>query len=73
MRQDETERRRRFDALFAAYTSDLVAYCGWRAGSALRCARCRGGGVPGGVAPPGPKLHSAVRSDERALARLLRV
>jgi RNA polymerase sigma factor (sigma-70 family) len=27
------ERRRRFDALFASYRSDIVAYCGWRAGS----------------------------------------
>jgi RNA polymerase sigma factor (sigma-70 family) len=27
------ERRRRFDALFAAYGSDVVAYCAWRAGS----------------------------------------
>jgi RNA polymerase sigma-70 factor, ECF subfamily len=34
MRQDESERRRRFDALFASYDSDIVAYCGWRAGSA---------------------------------------
>jgi RNA polymerase sigma-70 factor, ECF subfamily len=30
----ENERRRRFDALFATYSSDIVAYCGWRAGSA---------------------------------------
>jgi RNA polymerase sigma-70 factor, ECF subfamily len=30
----ERERRRRFDALFAAYSADIVAYCGWRAGSA---------------------------------------
>jgi RNA polymerase sigma factor (sigma-70 family) len=30
----QSERRRRFDALFAAYSSDIVAYCGWRAGSA---------------------------------------
>jgi RNA polymerase sigma-70 factor (ECF subfamily) len=30
----EGERRRRFDALFASYSSDVVAYCGWRAGSA---------------------------------------
>jgi RNA polymerase sigma factor (sigma-70 family) len=29
----EHERRRRFDALFAAYSSDVVAYCSWRAGS----------------------------------------
>jgi RNA polymerase sigma factor (sigma-70 family) len=34
MRQSESERRRRFDALFASYSSDIVAYCGWRAGSA---------------------------------------
>jgi RNA polymerase sigma factor (sigma-70 family) len=27
-------RRRRFDALFESYSSDIVAYCGWRAGSA---------------------------------------
>ena len=30
----ESERERRFDALFASYGSDVVAYCGWRAGSA---------------------------------------
>ena len=34
MRQDESDRRRRFDALFASYSSDVVAYCGWRAASA---------------------------------------
>jgi RNA polymerase sigma factor (sigma-70 family) len=27
------ERSRRFDDLFAAYSADIVAYCGWRAGS----------------------------------------
>jgi RNA polymerase sigma factor (sigma-70 family) len=31
--QSETERRRRFDALFASYGPDIVAYCGWRAGA----------------------------------------
>jgi RNA polymerase sigma factor (sigma-70 family) len=31
----EGERRRRqFDALFASYSADIVAYCGWRAASA---------------------------------------
>jgi RNA polymerase sigma factor (sigma-70 family) len=34
MRQSESERARRFDALFAAYSPDIVAYCGWRAPSA---------------------------------------
>jgi RNA polymerase sigma-70 factor, ECF subfamily len=34
MRQSESERTRRFDALFAAYSPDIVAYCGWRAPSA---------------------------------------
>jgi len=34
MSRREPERRRRFDALFAAYRSDIVAYCGWRAASA---------------------------------------
>jgi RNA polymerase sigma factor (sigma-70 family) len=34
MTHGESERRRRFDALFASYSSDMVAYCGWRAGSA---------------------------------------
>jgi RNA polymerase sigma factor (sigma-70 family) len=34
MTQSESQRRRRFDALFASYSSDIVAYCGWRAGSA---------------------------------------
>ena len=29
----ESERRRRFDALFASYGADIVAYCGWRARS----------------------------------------
>jgi RNA polymerase sigma factor (sigma-70 family) len=29
----EAERRQRFNALFAAYSSDIVAYCGWRAGA----------------------------------------
>jgi RNA polymerase sigma-70 factor (ECF subfamily) len=33
MREGERERRRRFDALFASYSSDIVAYCGWRADS----------------------------------------
>jgi RNA polymerase sigma-70 factor (ECF subfamily) len=33
MRKGEAERRRRFDALFASYSSDIVAYCGWRADS----------------------------------------
>ncbi|HET6642500.1 MAG TPA: sigma-70 family RNA polymerase sigma factor [Gaiellaceae bacterium] len=28
------ERKRRFDALFASYSSDIVAYCSWRAPSA---------------------------------------
>jgi RNA polymerase sigma factor (sigma-70 family) len=31
---DEVSRRRRFDELFAAYSSDIVAYCTWRASSA---------------------------------------
>jgi RNA polymerase sigma factor (sigma-70 family) len=34
MTQSETERRGRFDALFAAYSPDVVAYCSWRAASA---------------------------------------
>jgi RNA polymerase sigma factor (sigma-70 family) len=34
MREGKRERRRRFEALFASYSSDIVAYCGWRAGSA---------------------------------------
>jgi RNA polymerase sigma-70 factor, ECF subfamily len=34
MSQREPERRRRFDAVFASYSSDIVAYCGWRAASA---------------------------------------
>lgn len=33
MTESETKRRRRFDALFAAYGADVVAYCSWRAGS----------------------------------------
>jgi RNA polymerase sigma factor (sigma-70 family) len=34
MSEGERERRRRFEALFAAYNPDIVAYCGWRADSA---------------------------------------
>jgi len=34
MGEGEPEARQRFDALFASYSSDIVAYCGWRAGSA---------------------------------------
>jgi RNA polymerase sigma factor (sigma-70 family) len=34
MTDGEAERRRRFEALFSEYRSDMVAYCGWRAGSA---------------------------------------
>jgi RNA polymerase sigma factor (sigma-70 family) len=30
----ESERRRRFDDLFATYSADVVSYCSWRAGSA---------------------------------------
>jgi RNA polymerase sigma factor (sigma-70 family) len=33
MRDGDSGRRRRFDELFASYSSDIVAYCGWRAGS----------------------------------------
>lgn len=33
MKEGERERRRRFDALFEAQRSDVIAYCGWRAGS----------------------------------------
>jgi RNA polymerase sigma factor (sigma-70 family) len=32
-RDGDAERTRRFDALFDAYRSDIVAYCGWRAAS----------------------------------------
>jgi RNA polymerase sigma-70 factor, ECF subfamily len=34
MTEGERERRRRFDALFEAYGSDVLAYCGWRADGA---------------------------------------
>jgi RNA polymerase sigma factor (sigma-70 family) len=34
MRDDEAGRRRRFNTLFASYGAHIVAYCGWRAGSA---------------------------------------
>jgi RNA polymerase sigma factor (sigma-70 family) len=34
MTEGERARRRRFDALFASYNPDILAYCGWRAGSA---------------------------------------
>jgi RNA polymerase sigma-70 factor (ECF subfamily) len=34
MSEREPERTRRFDAIFASYSSDIVAYCGWRAASA---------------------------------------
>jgi RNA polymerase sigma factor (sigma-70 family) len=33
MKERESERGQRFDALFASYSSDIVAYCGWRSGS----------------------------------------
>jgi RNA polymerase sigma factor (sigma-70 family) len=29
----QSDRRSRFEALFASYSSDIVAYCSWRAGS----------------------------------------
>jgi DNA-directed RNA polymerase specialized sigma24 family protein len=31
---DQSERRRRFDALFESCRADIVAYCGWRTNSA---------------------------------------
>ena len=34
MKDPDNQRRLRFDALFAAHSSDIVAYCGWRAASA---------------------------------------
>ena len=34
MTERESERRRLFNALFASHSSDIVAYCRWRAGSA---------------------------------------
>jgi RNA polymerase sigma factor (sigma-70 family) len=34
VREDEAERKRRFEVLFTAYSSDVVAYCSWRADSA---------------------------------------
>ena len=34
MSEHETDNRQRFNALFASYGPDIVAYCGWRAGSA---------------------------------------
>ena len=34
MWEGDGERRRRFDTLFSSYSSDVVAYCSWRAGSA---------------------------------------
>ena len=34
MSKRKPERGRRFDALFASYSSDIVAYCSWRAASA---------------------------------------
>jgi RNA polymerase sigma-70 factor, ECF subfamily len=33
MTDGQRERRRRFDDLFASYSPDVVAYCGWRAPS----------------------------------------
>jgi RNA polymerase sigma factor (sigma-70 family) len=33
MREGEHARRQRFNALFASYSSDIVAYCSWRAAS----------------------------------------
>jgi RNA polymerase sigma-70 factor (ECF subfamily) len=34
MNKREPERRQRFDALFASHSSEIVAYCSWRAASA---------------------------------------
>jgi RNA polymerase sigma-70 factor, ECF subfamily len=34
MTTSEDDRARRFDALFADYSPDIVAYCGWRAANA---------------------------------------
>ncbi len=34
MRSRESERRQRLEALFQSYGADMVAYCGWRLGSA---------------------------------------
>jgi RNA polymerase sigma-70 factor (ECF subfamily) len=34
MTEGQRERRRRFDELFASYSPDVVAYCGWRASAA---------------------------------------
>jgi RNA polymerase sigma-70 factor, ECF subfamily len=34
MSDREDRRRQRFDALFAAHSTDIVAYCSWRGGSA---------------------------------------
>jgi RNA polymerase sigma factor (sigma-70 family) len=31
--REDSDRRGRFDELFASYGPDIVAYCGWRAGS----------------------------------------
>jgi RNA polymerase sigma factor (sigma-70 family) len=31
--ESESQRKRRFNGLFASYSSDVVAYCSWRAGS----------------------------------------
>jgi RNA polymerase sigma factor (sigma-70 family) len=33
MSEYETERRQRFNTLFGSYGPDIVAYCGWRAGT----------------------------------------
>ena len=33
MKENELDRRRRFNGLFASYGSDIVAYCNWRADS----------------------------------------
>jgi RNA polymerase sigma factor (sigma-70 family) len=33
MGEHETDNRQRFNALFASYGPDIVAYCGWRVGS----------------------------------------
>ena len=32
MGEGEREAKARFDASFASYSSDIVAYCGWRPG-----------------------------------------
>ena len=85
MEERESERSRRFDELFASYSSDIVAYCGWRAGSAsdaqdavaevFLTAWRRLDELPDGIAPRWPAWYEREEARIRSLLgdRVVRV